>query len=210
MRRALLLAFSSSLLAATFFACAEDSPIVVQGPDAGGDAVGPDGQTPGTGDGSSSGDASASDAADQPDGRLFDGGDPDALITRDAGSEVDASGCMTCDCDNDGFDRPGCGNDAGADCDDNDTRYRPNQSFVIDRPAAGKAGDWDCKSGVEKLYPTNVSCNLLSLLGGCAGAQGFAGDPGCGEEGQYVYCAPPLLGVLCAVQSTETKKQACK
>jgi hypothetical protein len=212
MRRAILIALVGSLLATTFFACAEDSPILVVGPDAGPDGTtpGPDGQTPPDDSGGTPPDSGGpSDAGNQPDVRLFDGGDPDALITRDAGQQVDAAGCMDCDCDNDGFDRPGCGNDAGLDCDDNDSRYRPNQSFVIDKPESGKTGDWDCRNGVEKLFPTNVTCGLLTLSG-CAGAEGFNGDPGCGEEATYVRCTPAILGLLCTIGSSETKKQACR
>jgi hypothetical protein len=146
------------------------------------------------------------------DADLLDGADPDALISKDAGERVDASGCGRCDCDNDTFNRPGCGdNEAGVDCDDEDTRYRPNQNFIDIKPDPGKLGNWSCKpdAAVEKLYSTNVACNLLSVTG-CTGAQGFTGNPGCGEIGTYVHCVAPLGILLCTVASTELRTQACR
>jgi hypothetical protein len=146
------------------------------------------------------------------DGDLLDGADPDALISKDAGERVDASGCGECDCDHDSFNRAGCGdNEAGVDCDDEDTRYRPNQNFIDIKPDPGKLGNWSCKpdASFEKLYPHGVTCNLLSVTG-CTGAQGFSGDPGCGESGAYVHCVAPLGILLCTVASTETRTQACR
>ncbi|HVH46016.1 MAG TPA: hypothetical protein VM925_26890 [Labilithrix sp.] len=152
------------------------------------------------------------DAGAGVDAVVHDAGDPGALIEKDAGQKIDASGCQPndCDCDNDGYNdlqKTGCADAGGEeDCDDSDSRTRPNQSF-LEIPGEVLNGNWNCKNGVEKLFATNVSCGLLAL-GACDGIQGFSGDPACGSEGEYVFCKSTL--VLCGIGSTTTRKQACK
>jgi hypothetical protein len=203
------LAFSFS---AIVFACSEESPILVVGPDSG-----EGGSSGSTSSGSSGTSSSGGDdgQADGPititDGGIVDAPDPDVIVKDTGAGVVDAAGCTTCDCDFDGVNRPACGDDAGTDCDDNDTRYHTGQGFIDMKPDQGKTGNWNCSaSGVEKFYATNVNCGLVGL-GNCTGAQGFTGDPGCGEDGQYVTCKTVLLGILlCQTDKTETRKQACR
>jgi hypothetical protein len=141
----------------------------------------------------------------------IDGASPDALIVVDAGGpKIDATtGCdADCDCDNDGFDRPNCGSGTGEkDCDDLDPRVRPDQGFLEIPGEPPRNGDWNCKNGIEKLYPSNVSCGLLAL-GACNGVQGFKNDPACGKSDTYVFCKATL--VLCGEGATQVRTQACK
>lgn len=157
----------------------------------------------------------ATDAKDG--GRRFTSDPTDGGADADAdANDADADAAcqsVACRCDNDGdgfyaLTRPGC-EDAGGldDCDDDDARVRPNQSFLeLASPARG--GDWNCSHVVEKAYPTNVSCGLLAL-GACAGVQGFTGDPACGEESSFITCEVKVL-IGCGTASTTTRKQACK
>lgn len=177
------------------------------------------------------GDASLVDSDALVDGGFVvtvDGSNPDELIVDDAGQKVDAGPCppSDCDCDNDGYfdySRAECadaggalrdGGDPTSDCDDFDRRTHPNQGF-LDIPAeAPRNGDWNCKNGVERLFPyTNVTCSGLALSG-CKGTQGFSGTPGCGVEAEYVFCQPtellPGVGLSCGIGSKTTQTQACK
>jgi len=144
-----------------------------------------------------------------PDAEIFD-----ARVLEDAGEKVDASGCQPtdCDCDDDGYNdltKAGCADAGGPnDCDDTDTRTHPNQDFVSEPGEAPRNGDWNCVNGVEKLYPTGVSCGLLAL-GACAGVQGFSGDPACGVEGAYTGCKVQA-GLFCVAAPTSPRKQACR
>jgi len=210
MRKVVLFGALAFSFSAAVFACTEDSPILVIGPETGAGSTTSSGGTSGGSSGTDPNDADTTDSpSDIPDASIADAPDPDVIV-KDAGPGViDASGCMTCDCDLDGVNRPGCGDDAGTDCDDNDTRYRTNQGFLDLKPPAGKTGDWNCVGGAEKFYPENVNCGTLSLTT-CEGAQGFNAAVGCGEEGQYVTCKPVILGLLCQVGTTEVRKQACR
>ena len=165
--------------------------------------------TPGT---DASTDETAADASDVVvDTAIFiDGQSPDALIVRDAGTKgIDAASCdATCDCDKDGFDRPNCG-DGGEDCDDTDQRVRPDQGFLEIPGEPPRNGDWNCKNGVEKLYPVNINCSGMAL-GACSSVQGFSNDPDCGTPGTYVFCAVSGGGIFCAVGATQSRLQACK
>jgi len=205
-RHRLFLFGAPSALVFVVFACGTESPKFILVPDASEETEQPGTETdaePGGG---------GDDAGTIDDASVVDAPDYDALIVDDPGEPVDASGCTSCDCDGDGFPRKGCG-DAGegvpTDCNDDDTRYRPNQGFVTARPEPGRSGDWNCDGRVEKLYPTNVKCSLLALTG-CNGSHGFEGDPGCGEEGKFIHCKAPIGLLLCTVGKTETRRQACR
>jgi hypothetical protein len=143
----------------------------------------------------------------------FDGS-PDAIpIVTDAGHPIDASGCTTCDCDEDLFDRADCdgGTSVPKDCDDNDPRYAPDQGFLAIKPDPGKSADWNCDRTVTPFYTANEVCG--GLLQNCAGREGFLGNPGCGEQGSYVFCVPGgLLNLECVIDSSrqQTRTQACQ
>jgi hypothetical protein len=150
---------------------------------------------------------------------LIDGGDPDALIVKDDAGKVDASGCTTCDCDNDGFlntTKMGCNTaDAGPnDCDDNDMRTHPTQGFRPEKAEPPRNGDWNCSNAVEPFYKPNLKCTALAPGSGCDSAFGFEDAPACGEDGSFVQCKTVggILGVLasCAVGARTLAKQACK
>ena len=172
-------------------------------------------------DGEGGADGGPDSTPDSPDDFrvLIDGGDPDALIVKDGGMKIDASGCTSCDCDNDGFNvmRAGCQDAGGAiDCDDTDTRSRPDQGYLFDKPEAPQFGNWNCTNGVEKLYKTNTICTALSPGGACDAMFGFEDDPACGASGNLVTCksvgSPPLyIGGGCVVGAqNKATKQACK
>jgi hypothetical protein len=133
------------------------------------------------------------------------------VIVTDAGQPIDASGCKTCDCDEDLFERPDCGTAAVKDCDDNDPRYAPDQGFLAIRPDPGKTADWNCNGAITPLYTVNEICG--GILATCNGREGFLGAPGCGETGQYVFCIPGgLLNLECVVDRTrlDERTQACQ
>lgn len=151
---------------------------------------------------------------------LVDGGDPNDLIAKDAGKKVDASGCAVCDCDGDGYNettKAGCGGaDAGPnDCDDNDSRAHPGQTYLLDKAEKPRLGDWNCVNGVERLYAANVNCNTVTPGPTCDGTFGFEDATACGETGSFVTCksAGGIAGLLqsCVVSARNvTQKQACK
>ena len=155
----------------------------------------------------------ADSAVDSGHDASADAGDDAAPDAGDAAVDSGNGDCAParCDCDNDGFNdltRAGCAGAGGPqDCDDHDPRAQPNQTFIEDPPTSPLNGDWNCKNGVEKLYPSNVSCGLLGLTG-CAGVQGFKDDPACGAEGSYMFCV--VNGLFCAEGSKSTRRQACK
>lgn len=155
---------------------------------------------------------------------LIDGSDPDALIVRDAGQAIDASGCQPsdCDCDKDNYKsaaKAGCvdaGVDAGPlDCNDFDSRYHPGQGFVPDKPTPPGTGDWDCNTRIDHLYAANLDCTKVNPGATCDGTFGFEDNPGCGESGTYVKCKTsggigPVLAT-CIVESRSLgTTQACK
>lgn len=140
-----------------------------------------------------------------PDAPMSDGSD----LIRDAVSEPpprDLDASPDCDVDMDGYKAagPACG---GRDCDDRDPRANPGvtepQTFA---PTDASRGDWNCTDGTQKLHPYNVSCS--GLLFGCGAAAGFSGNPGCGEQGEFVTCQPGALN-SCSVGSRRTETQAC-
>jgi hypothetical protein len=96
-------------------------------------------------------------------------GSPDAIvIVQDAGNPIDASGCVTCDCDQDLFERPDCGAAPVKDCDDNDPRYAPDQGF-LDIPRCGEEGTYvfcvttgalglECSVDQSRISPRRQAC----------------------------------------------------
>ncbi|HVH46015.1 MAG TPA: hypothetical protein VM925_26885 [Labilithrix sp.] len=167
----------------------------------------------------------ATDAStDAPFTVTIDGQDPNTLIVRDAGKKFEAGQCppSVCDCDQDSFfdlSRAECADAGGAvrdasdpanDCDDFDSRTRPGQGFLEAPSEPPRHGDWNCKNGVEKLYPVNVKCAGL-LVSVCNGINGFSGDPDCGVEDEFVACQlVPPLNATCGIGQRTTRTQACK
>jgi hypothetical protein len=171
----------------------------------------------GSDDGAASADGGSKDAHDElPPDVDPEGTKQDASTKGDADTTVDASGCMTCDCDHDGFLRvdAGCTGGPGAvfDCDDTDT-FLPQQSFVTDFTWPSKvhsiAYDWNCDRKVDKQYRYDVKCGVLA---DCT-AQGFATNPGCGIEADYIYCKDSfILGIACTEDTAKREKrtQGCR
>jgi hypothetical protein len=207
-RRSLLAAFAAGALASMFAACTDLSglsgdavPISEAGADAAGDA--------------------ATDANVGSDVQvLVDGAAPDALLDRDGGVKVDASGCTTCDCDLDGFyalTKPGCADAGGPDdCDDFDSRTRPDRGYNETPEEPPRNGDWNCSNGVEKFFQSNINCAAAARGPACDALVGFVNDPKCGATGTFVTCksagTPPLfLDGACVVGAQNlTTIQACK
>lgn len=199
-RFALVMGFGTTGAAAVLVACGFPSPLLSDIENA------PDGDAATTADVAVIADANLDDVpfidADKPDG-----------IVEDAGGKVDGGGCAPndCDCDKDGYNdlaKEGC-EDAGgqSDCDDLDSRAHPGQGFLEDPAEPPMNGDWNCNGHLEKVYPrTGITCSLL--LSDCS--EGFAGDPACGEEADYLYCAAPIGILLCTTAAKGRNTQACK
>ncbi|MDB4942133.1 MAG: hypothetical protein JWP97_1667 [Labilithrix sp.] len=152
-----------------------------------------------------------------------DGGASDGSVAGDAAVPIDASGCVTCDCDHDGYDRvdkdAGCDGKGGtkgalADCDDHVAAIHPEvPDFLLDIwPASTHvpAGDWDCDGTALHQYDYNATCAALSA---CSG--GFVGNPPCGATADYLTCQQPLplLGLTCSEKARESagkRTQGCK
>lgn len=211
-RRALVFGIASTLVMTSFFACSFPDPplyILLEQPDGsdGGDAA--DDRTT-----SEPADAGTEEVSpDLHEAGVHDGGDP-PVFERDAGEPIDAAACddADCDCDHDGVPRASCDEDAGkTDCDDYDRRYTPNQGFLDIEPDPGKDGDWNCDGKVERYFAVNENCG--GILENCNGREGFQGNPGCGQEGKYVFCKPGgLLGLGCEPDESKTQMrvQACR
>lgn len=184
-----VLSISAAIVVAAIAACGF--------PDVGFAPAGGDGG-PSTNEGGA--ETSSGDAAD--DAKiLVDGGDPDALIVRDAGQKVDAAGCASgCDCDGDGFNnnlKAGCNSGGANDCDDEDPRSQPGRGFLIDKAESPQFGDWNCSGKLEPLYDELVDCTKLNPgKSTCDDKQGYAGAVGCGNFGTLIKCktvpVPPL------------------
>jgi len=190
------------LMTGTFLACGSDDPTPAPASvDGGGDEF------------SSPADDASSDAAPIDDGGMtsFDapGDDADAASREDAARIEEGGTCPganPCDCDNDGYEaaNEACG---GTDCDDLDPLRHPNQGYVVEPPAPGEDGNWDCKDPIEKQYVTRLNC--VTLLGlGCPAAQGYRNDPPCGTVADYYQCKPGLLS--CNPVKIGTRRQGCK
>lgn len=143
----------------------------------------------------------------------------DAATAGDAAVPIDASGCMTCDCDEDGYNRldmpAGCDGGPGkTDCDDNIKAIHPDQGYLTDPwPAGSKhnvVGDWDCSGGTLRNQEYDGNCEALSPC-----KNGFVGNPPCGGTAAYLTCTPPgvPLPVLCSTKTTESagmRTQGCR
>lgn len=159
---------------------------------------------------------SQSDGPTGSDGGALDGSVIEAATRTDAEAKVDASGCVSCDCDDDSFFARdgGCEGGPGTvyDCDDSDKFIRPNQSFVGDftwpSTVHSVAYDWNCDGIVEKAYPTGLSC-AGTVVTGCTGGQGFMGSgPGCGTSADYFECKS--MGTFCGAAKIDTRVQLCR
>lgn len=146
------------------------------------------------------------------------GPDTSAPVVEDAGQKVDASACASsdCDCDKDGFTNAnaGCPSPTGmSDCDDQDSRTRPDQGYLQDPAEPPRNADWNCSGAVEKFYRPNVVCTAVPPGVACDGTFGFEDDPACGATGTFVTCktVTELLLSKCAVNAKSlATKQACK
>lgn len=181
------------------------------------DASRPDGSVADGGDANAVGDARGDGGPKKPDVDP-EGGAKDAATLGDATTVIDAAGCKTCDCDEDGFDRfdldAGCDGSAPYDCDDTVRAINPDQTdFVRDLwPAGAKhkvVGDWDCSGTTTRQYDYDAVCAALSA---CQG--GFEGNPPCGATAPFISCNDPLplLGLLCSEKTREKpgdRTQAC-
>jgi len=160
-----------------------------------------------------------------PDG----GGREASTLDSAATTPVDVTGCTTCDCDGDGYNRfdldAGCdggGGAGGVDCDDTIEAINPGHAtanpprFISNIwPTASThtpAGDWDCNGTVTYQYDYEAACGGLSLK--CAG--GFVGKPPCGTTADFLTCQEllvPLVGLLCSEKTRElagARTQACR
>jgi hypothetical protein len=148
---------------------------------------------------------------------LIDGSTLDALIVIDGGGKVDATGCTSCDCDDDNYNdlgKQGCAGAGGQpDCDDKDSRTHPQQGFLFDNAEPPRNGDWDCSGKVEKLYTNEkTTCAGLTLGLGCSDIFGFTGPVACGQKGEWIRCMkrPGLLTLDCVVGEQRLETQLCK
>lgn len=141
----------------------------------------------------------------------------DASVSEGASKRIDASGCKTCDCDNDGYPnrkKPGCENagppDAGDDCEDEYPDVHPGQTEFTQEERPPHGGDRNCDGVVERLYKdVKVTCPSF-LDARCEVTKGYVHDPGCGEKDAYVKCK---LGFLeCAIVENEilNPPQGCR
>lgn len=152
-----------------------------------------------------------------PDGVKEDAATRDGGVVRPEAGADGAAGCGglagdACDCDGDKYGNQSCpAKDGGFDCDDFDNLVHPDAGFVAaqwdTKSPHTPAGDWDCDGVVTKQYPYKVSCGLLQ---DCK-AQGFTGDPKCGETSDYIFCKPGLLGAIyCQDGPSEKRTQGCR
>lgn len=149
-----------------------------------------------------------------------EGGAQEAGTAGDA-SQIDASDCKTCDCDQDGFNRididAGCdGGPSGKlpDCDDLNKAIHPGLTFISDPWPPGTThtpvGDWDCSGETTRQYPYDGTCAGLSSC-----ADGFVGNPPCGGTSDYLTCTKgiiPLVGLTCSEKTHEVpglRTQGC-
>ena len=195
-RRLVLVAAASALAAAAVFACGSDDLLSALDLDAGYTFL----------DSSVPKDGAPTPLDATTDDTTSDGGTPlpdGSTLLPDGGTDP-TGGCQTCDCDHDGYNRPGCGDNTGTDCDDLDSNVHPDAGFSTASP--GK--DLDCTHAVEKLYPVGVSCtgHLLD----CASTAGFTTDAACGQQATYITCAAAVVVLGCNQASTATVTQACR
>lgn len=132
----------------------------------------------------------------------------DVTTRDDATATVDASGCTTCDCDND----MSLVRDAGCalsnfDCDDLDPLVNPGASFVSAAWSSPHvpAGDWNCDGVATKQYAFGKVCPFAN---NCFG-QAFEGNPACGATADFFDCKQGA-GSLCQKVNLGPRTQACK
>jgi len=150
----------------------------------------------------------------------------DVFVPRpDAGPDAPTGGCGNatadpCDCDGDKSKNhsPGCAPPLPEkpDCDDYDKLVSPKQASFIastqwdSNSPVPLAFDWNCDGTVTKQFPYDVKCSLAN----CAKTEGFSGNPGCGQPGEYIFCEELLLpiGLICQVNKgkTQVRIQGCK
>ena len=140
----------------------------------------------------------------------------------DDGGNPDGNPCKgdpACDCDGDGDRAIACG---GGDCDDHDERVRSTQTDFVDA-ASNRAGDWNCDNTVEREGDSGVVCTQLldpvwaadasvEELEEACDQEGFTGDPGCGEVGNYNHCKK-VFGVdnrACQVETASPRARGCR
>jgi hypothetical protein len=166
-----------------------------------------------TGDAAPASEAAADAAADAPvvdapAPRDAPGDDVEAATRQDAAKIEPDAACKSsnpCDCDNDGYQSLAC--DA-SDCDDRDPLVHPNQTYVAEPPPPPNQGNWDCTGGVEKQYTFNLTCATLPLGLSCNTAEGFVGDPACGEVADYYRCKQAVLS--CTAEKVGERRQGCR
>lgn len=164
--------------------------------------------------------ASGSGATDAPmatDASMATPSTPDARVSTTVSERIDAAGCTSCDCDNDGYpnrQKPGCADagppDAGDDCEDEYPDVHPGQTEFTQEEHPPHGGDRNCDGNVERLYKeTNVKCpSFLDLT--CEQTKGYTTDPGCGEKSAYVKCKLGLLECKVAESEILYPPQGCR
>ncbi len=142
-----------------------------------------------------------------------------AVVLSDAAvTPIDASACVTCDCDNDGYNRldlaTGCDGGGGSkgnqtDCEDRIQAINPGvSSFVLNTwPATSwpYVGDWNCDRTTVVDHAINGQCGVLC-------SPGFAGNgPPCGGSAEFLVCKGGLLGALCSkdTNASASATQGC-
>ena len=209
-RRAFVVALVSTTIACAIGAACTFPDVAFAPADGGGGGgeAGPDGNGGGT-DSGKDGSQGVVDAS------VIDSALVEAATRSDADTKIDAAGCVSCDCDNDGyFSRDGgCEGGPGAvyDCDDSDKFISPAQGFVAEftwTSVHPLAYDWNCDGTVQRAYPTNLSCGG-TIITGCTGGQGFQGSgPNCGNSADYFECKG--VNGLCVAAKLDTRTQLCK
>ena len=140
----------------------------------------------------------------------------------DDGGNPDGNPCKgdpVCDCDGDGDLSLACD---GGDCDDRDERVRSTQTSFVDAIST-RAGDWNCDNKVEIEGDGGVVCTTLidagwaltatpEQIGAACAKEGFVGNPGCGESGNYNRCekAGGIDGKVCRIAETSSKARGCR
>ncbi len=168
--------------------------------------------------------ATGTDAADGSD--PFDAPFDSQVVPSDAaeasmaeGGRVDEAsveaGC--CDCDKDGYRNGTCDastwdGSAAIDCDDLAPDIHPDAGYTTGPwpDSAHKKYDWNCNGNVEEELRSDFSGCTTSNT--CAD-EGFQGDPGCSQTGNYYKCSPQyglnLLLIGCT-SAFSGQTQACK
>ncbi len=168
-------------------------------------------------DGATGTDASAADVASDappPPVNVDDAGEfQDATTADDASvTPIDAAGCVTCDCDNDGYNKRDCG--AGPeDCDDTIAAIHPDAGYLENGQwlsLHAPAFDWNCDGTPEQRLAYNGVCDLTNCR------NGFDGGPQCGQTAYFFRCKPKIgiggvqLGCEVDLAQSENRTQGCR